>query len=122
MPATSVADLTGDLYAPMYIVADEKTYPRAVDGDGVAYHNAISYDSEPILAQEIEAFRAFMRHIKEVDSRTHTILMIQVENEIAVFGEDRHNPKLWRDHSPASNHRFAEHGCTDDLKYSAWDL
>src|SRR5438445_11137253 len=77
----------------------------------------------------INALRSFyirsgfmMRHIKSVDSQTHTILMIQVENEIAVFGEDRHNPKLWRDHSPASNQRFKDHAFTDDLKYSAWDL
>lgn len=63
-----------------------------------------------------------MRHIKKVDSQTQTILMIQVENEIAVFGEDRLNPKLWRDHSPAANQRFKDGGFTDDLKYSAWDL
>jgi hypothetical protein len=48
--------------------------------------------------------------------------MIQVENEIAVFGADRHNPKLWRDHSPSSNQRFADNHFKDDLKYSAWDL
>lgn len=115
-------NLTGELYAPMYIVADEKTYPRAVDGDGEAHHNAISYDYEPVIDREIAAFRAFMRHIKEVDAQTHTIVMIQVENEIAVFGADRKNQRLWRDHSPASNQKFAEHHFTDDLKYSAWDL
>jgi hypothetical protein len=48
--------------------------------------------------------------------------MIQVENEIAVFGVDRHNQKLWRDHSAAASKRFSEHGFTDDLKFSAWDL
>src|SRR5258708_14043176 len=45
-----------------------------------------------------------------------------MENEFAVFGEDGKNHKHWRDHSPASNQRFAEHHFTDDLKYSAWDL
>ena len=119
---TIYANLTGDLYAPLYIVYDEKTYPRAIDADGVAHHNAISYDHEPIIERETAAFRAFMRHLKQVDSQTHTAVMIQVENEIAVFGFDRRNPKLWRDHSPASNQRFSEHGFTDDLKYSAWDL
>jgi hypothetical protein len=119
---TIYGNLTGELYTPMYIVSDEKTYPRSVDADGIPHHNAISYDYEPIVEREIGAFRAFLRHIKEVDSQTHTILMIQVENEIAVFGEDRHNPKLWRDHSPASNQRFKDHDFTDDLKYSAWDL
>src|SRR5215469_15565418 len=115
-------NLTGELYAPMYVVSDEKTYPRAVDQDGVAHHNAMSYDYEPIVDREIAAFRRFLEHIKEVDSQAHTILMIQVENEIAVFGEDRRNPKLWRDHSRASNQRFADHHFTDDLRYSAWDL
>jgi len=119
---TIYADLTGDLYAPMYIVSDDKTYPRAIDADGVPHHNAISYDYEPIIERETAAFRAFMRHIKEVDSQTRTILMIQVENEIAVFGVDRHNQKLWRDHSPAANQRFSERGFIDDLKFSAWDL
>jgi len=119
---TIYGDLTGNLYAPMYIVSDEKTYPRAVDADGIPHHNAISYDYEPVIEREIAAFRAFMQHIEQVDSQTHTILMIQVENEIAVFGVDRHNPKLWRDHSSAANQRFLEHNFTDDLKFSAWDL
>jgi hypothetical protein len=119
---TIYGNLTGELYAPMYIVNDEQTYPRAADGDGVIHHNAASYDYEPIIDREIAAFRAFMQHIKQVDSQTHTILMIQVENEIAVFGMDRKNPKMWRDHSPAANKRFADNGFTDDLKFSAWDL
>jgi len=119
---TIYGNLTGELYAPMYIVSDEKTYPRAVDGDGVIHHNAASYDYEPIIGREIAAFRAFMQHIKQVDSQTHTILMIQVENEIAVFGVDRKNPKMWRDHSPATSKRFADNGFTDDLKFSVWDL
>jgi hypothetical protein len=119
---TIYGNLTGELYAPMYIISDEKTYPRAVDGHGLPHHNAISYGYKPVVDREIAAFRAFMRHIKEVDSETHTIVMIQVENEIAVFGEDRHNQSLWRDHSPASDQQFAEHRFTDDLKYSAWDL
>jgi hypothetical protein len=119
---TIYANLTGNLYAPMYIVSDEKTYPRAVDADGIPHHNTVSYDYEPILERETAAFRAVMHHLKEVDSQTHTILMVQVENEIAVFGFDRRNPKLWRDHSPAANQRFKERSFTDDLRYSAWDL
>jgi hypothetical protein len=106
----------------MYVVADESTYPRAVDADGVVHHNAASYDYEPIIDREVRAFRAFMQHIKDVDSKTHTIVMIQVENEIAMFGVDRQNRKLWRDHSPAANKRFTDGGFTDDLKFTAWDL
>jgi len=87
----------------MYTVEDEVTYPRAVDVDGVVHHNVASYDYEPIIDREIAAFRAFMQHIKQVDSQTHTIHMIQVKNEIAVFGVDRKNRRMWRDHSPAAN-------------------
>src|SRR5207302_1433232 len=56
---TIYGNLTGELYAPMYIVEDEKTYPRAVDADSVAHHNAASYDYEPIIDREVRAFRAF---------------------------------------------------------------
>lgn len=115
-------NLTGELYAPMYIVADEKAYPRAVDADGILHHNAMSYNYEAAVEREIAAFRAFMQHIREVDAQSHTIIMIQVENEIAVFGVDRRNPKLWRDHTPAANKLFAEKGFDDDLKFSAWNL
>src|SRR5438045_293184 len=112
-------NLTGAVYAPMYIIEDEKTYPRAVDGDGVVHHNVASYDYDAIIVREIAASRAFMQHLKVVDSRTHTVVMIQVENEISTFGSDRHNPRLWRDHSPASEALFKQQGFTDDLKYSA---
>jgi hypothetical protein len=50
---TVYGNLTGELYAPMYIVTDDKLYPRAVDADGIPHHNAISYDYEPIVEREI---------------------------------------------------------------------
>src|SRR5205807_1496506 len=62
---TIYGNLTGELYAPMYIVSDEETYPRAVDGDGVIHHNAASYDYEPIIGREIAAFRAFIITLAE---------------------------------------------------------
>jgi hypothetical protein len=115
-------NLTGDVFAPMDVIRDDKTYPRAVDADGVVHHNAASYEHDAIVRRETAAFRAFMQHIKRIDAQTRTILMIQIENEIAVFGWDRRNRKLWRDHSPAANRLFAEKGFRDDLRYSAWRL
>jgi hypothetical protein len=112
-------NLTGEVFAPMYVIEDDETYPRAVDAVGVAHHNAASYDYEPIIEVEVAAFSAFMQHIGEIDGDTKTILVVQVENEIAVFGSDRRNRKLWRDHSPASDEQFEKSGFTDDLKYSA---
>ena len=115
-------NMTGEVFAPMYVIEDDETYPRAVDKDGVAHHNSVSYDSSAIVEVESAAFRAFIQHIREIDKDTRTIVMVQVENEIAVFGADRQNRKMWRDHSPASNKRFAEQGFTDDLKFSAWTM
>jgi hypothetical protein len=119
---TIYRNLSGEVFAPMDIVEDDRTYPRAVDADGVAHHNAASYDDDAIIERELSAFRAFMEHLRDVDAETRTVLMVQVENEIAVFGSDRRNRKLWRDHSPASNRLFAQHGFDDDLRYSAWSL
>jgi hypothetical protein len=119
---TIYRNLSGEVFAPMDIIEDDHAYPRAVDGDGLARHNVISYDHDEVIDREVQAFRAFMEHLREVDSETRTVLMVQVENEIAVFGSDRRNRKLWRDHSPASNRRFAERGFDDDLRYSTWSL
>jgi len=41
-----------------------------------------------------------MKHIKAVDSSDHTVLMMQVENEVGVLGDSR-------DHSDAANQAFA---------------
>ena len=41
-----------------------------------------------------------MRHVKEVDGRQHTVISIQVENEIGMPGDSR-------DRSPAANQAYA---------------
>ena len=41
-----------------------------------------------------------MRHIKEVDGAQHTVLMMQVENEVGVLRDSR-------DRSPAANRAYA---------------
>jgi hypothetical protein len=114
------SNLDNYLFAPLDIVEDEETYPRAVDANGKSYHGCISYDYDAVIERESAAFRAFMRHIREVDAKTHTVLMIQVENEISVFNTTaRGKPEMWRDHSPRSNELFKAGGYTNDLKYSA---
>lgn len=99
---TIYRNLVDEVFAPMYIVQDAEKYPRAVDADGKAHHNCASYAYDGIVKAETAAFRAFMRHLKRIDSRKRMVQMIQVENEIALFGWDRRNRKLWRDHSPAA--------------------
>ena len=50
---------------------------------------------------DAKAFGALMRHIKEIDGKENTVLMMQVENEVGVLGDSR-------DHSEAANTAFAK--------------
>ena len=34
---------------------------------------------------DARAFRALMKHIKQIDARTQTVIMCQVENEVGLF-------------------------------------
>lgn len=123
---TLYSNMQGDVFAPMYVIRDTTRFPRALDAEGEAHHDAASYDHPAIVERETAAFHAFMEHIRRADTN-RTVLMIQVENEVAVFGAGadfswRGIPKYWRDHSPASNRKFAEKGFKSDLAYSAWSL
>jgi len=48
---------------------------------------------------DARAFAALMRHVKEVDGRQHTVILIQVENEMGLQGDTR-------DRSPAANQAY----------------
>ena len=48
---------------------------------------------------DARAFAALMRHIKAVDGREHTVIMIQLENEVGMQGDTR-------DRSPLANKAF----------------
>jgi len=44
-------------------------------------------------AADAKAFRALMRHIREVDPK-HTVIMMQVENETGLLGDSRDRSPL----------------------------
>jgi len=48
---------------------------------------------------DARAYAALMRHLKEVDGREHTVIGIQVENEVGIQGDTR-------DRSPAANKAY----------------
>jgi hypothetical protein len=51
------------------------------------------------IEADSKAFRSVMHHIREVDSNNHTVLMMQVENEVGILGDTR-------DHSGPANRAF----------------
>ena len=85
-------------YAPVWVKQDTKRFPRVVaHGDVV---EVLSPQGAATEQADGRAFAALMRHIKEVDSTDHTVLMMQLENEVGVLGDTR-------DRSEAANKAFA---------------
>ncbi len=86
-------------YVPTWVKADTKRFPRVIrpDGEPIDVMSPISHNT---LEADKTAFTALMRHLKEVDSERHTVIMIQVENESGNVGSIR-------DNSPEANREFA---------------
>jgi beta-galactosidase GanA len=85
-------------YAPVWVKQDTRRFPRVIE------HGAAVEILSPQGAETREAdgraFAALMQHLKAVDGLEHTVLMMQVENEVGVLGDSR-------DHSAAANSAFA---------------
>jgi hypothetical protein len=85
-------------FAPIWVKADQDRFPRAQVGEGRTAENLSTF-SENNWAADARAFAALMRHIREVD-RSHRVILVQVENEIGIFGDSR-------DRSSLANKAFA---------------
>ena len=75
-------------YTPEWIKRDPTTYPQVSRANGAGGTGTMSPFGAATLAADTAAFRALMRHLKTADPR-HTVLMIQVENEINAYGSAR---------------------------------
>ncbi len=88
-------------YPPAWVKQDTKRFPRAVlDGNLSTTLSTLAVNSSALRDADARAFTAVMQHLKEVDSRDHTVLMMQVENEVGTLTDTR-------DHSEAANRAFA---------------
>ena len=95
-------------YAPVWVKDNPKRFPRVLE-NGQPVEVLSTLGSETVKADS-KAFAALMRHIKEVDSADHTVLMMQVENEVGVLGASR-------DQSPAANSAFASAVPAELMRY-----
>jgi len=74
-------------YTPVWVKQDPKRFPRVVvKGREI---ELLSPASAATQQADARAFAALMQHIKSVDSSDHTVLMMQVENEVGVLGDSR---------------------------------
>ncbi|KAM0433472.1 hypothetical protein ACHAPT_004352 [Fusarium lateritium] len=91
-------------YAPGWVKKDHKRFPRVqvLEAGGVKRTlEMVTPLSEEACQADSRAFATLMRHLAEVDSEHHTVLMVQVENETGVLGDSR-------DRSRRAEKAFAE--------------
>ncbi len=80
-------------YAPNWVKTDTARFPRSRDREGRALE-ILSPFSPAVLAADRAAFVAFMRHLHEIDRDRHTVIMVQIENEIGMIPDARDHADL----------------------------
>jgi beta-galactosidase GanA len=84
-------------YMPLWMKRQPERYPRLAGKDGRRVDSP-SPHAPATLEDDVYAFRALMRHLKEIDP-VRTVIMVQVENEPGTWGSVR-------DYSPAAQKLF----------------
>lgn len=87
------------MYVPEWIKTDPETYFRAEKVDGTRM-TTISPLCAAAVEKDANAFATLMAHIRDTD-KEHTVIVIQVENEIGLLKTDR-------DYCAAANESFSK--------------
>jgi len=87
-------------YPPEWVKKDAARFPLVQNSSGRTLE-ILSTFSDSNRDADSHAFAALLHHVREVDSTQHTVLFLQVENEVGVLGDSR-------DHSPAADQAFAQ--------------
>ena len=85
-------------YTPDWVKKDTDRFPPVVFDNGKS-PEVISVLSEEAKQADAKAFAALMSHVKKVDENQHTVIMVQIENEVGLIGDTR-------DHSKVANKLF----------------
>ena len=75
-------------YVPAWVKTNTERFPRVQTSDGRDTER-LSPFSTTVRDADAQAFSVLMRHLREVDGDRHTVLMVQVENEVGVIPESR---------------------------------
>lgn len=86
-------------YAPGWVKTNLERFPRVQTADGRDTERLSPFSSN-VREADARAFAALMKHLREVDGEKHTVLMVQVENEVGVIPQSR-------DHSAVADAAFA---------------
>ena len=74
-------------YPPVWVKRNPDKYPVARDKDGKG-REILSTLSTTNMEADGRAYAALMRHVRETDPM-HTVIMIQMENEVGLLGDSR---------------------------------
>ena len=85
-------------YPPLWVKTDPARFPLAQNAKGET-RDILSTFGEQTAAADAKAFAALMHHLRDTDI-AHTVLAMQVENEVGVRDDSR-------DRCPAANAAFA---------------
>jgi len=85
-------------YVPSWVNRDQSRFPRAAQSGGASL-DILSALSTNNLDADSRAFVALMRHLRAIDSTAHTVIMVQVENEVGMIPDAR-------DHSAQADAAF----------------
>ena len=96
-------------YPPGWVKNNFIKYPRAKDKNGKSLQ-MLSTFGEASVAADARAFRALMEHIRLTDSKIQTVIAVQVENEIGLFGAPR-------DYIEAASQAYASNVPSDLMGY-----
>jgi hypothetical protein len=91
---------TNAAYTPAWVKLAPKRFPSMQDRDGKPSYCLSPFGTETLQADK-RAFVALMTHLKKIDGDRHTVLMVQVENEVGTYG-------LVRDFAPAAQAAFEQ--------------
>jgi len=80
-------------YAPEWVKTDQTRFPRAEAKSGVKQEILSPFSKNNMMADK-RAFVKLMEHLKNFDRGQHTVIMIQVENEIGMLPDARSYEKL----------------------------
>lgn len=86
-------------YTPAWVKTNTERFPRVQLSDGKSTERLSPFSTAARNA-DAQAFSKLMHHLAEADGEKHTVLMVQVENEVGVIPESR-------DHSPIADAAFA---------------
>jgi beta-galactosidase GanA len=86
-------------YQPIWVKTDPTRFPLAEKGNGESM-DILSTLGDQTCTADAKAFGALMSHIRDFDGSVHTVLAMQVENEVGMREDSR-------DRSPPANQEFA---------------